>query len=181
MKATTVMALMLTVVAGWLVGCATAPTSRADREALSAEAASSLQQMRAEDPGLGELVRRSYGYALFPKVTKGGLGVGGAYGRGMVYERGRHVGYSDLSQASVGLQAGGQTFSELVLFESKDALDRFKAGQFNFAADASAVVMESGAATNAAFVDGVAVVVRPIGGAMVEASVGGQKFAYQAI
>jgi lipid-binding SYLF domain-containing protein len=99
----------------------------------------------------------------------------------MVYERGRHVGYSDLSQASVGLQAGGQTFSELVLFESKDALDRFKAGQFNFAADASAVVMESGAATNVSFVDGVAVVVRPIGGAMVEASVGGQKFAYQAI
>ena len=69
--------------------------------------------MRAEDPGLGELLRRSYGYALFPKVTKGGLGVGGAYGRGVVYERGRHVGYSDLSQASVGLQAGGQTFSEL--------------------------------------------------------------------
>jgi lipid-binding SYLF domain-containing protein len=181
MKATTVMALMLTVVAGLLVGCATAPTSREDREALSAEATSSLQQMRAEDPGLGELMRRSYGYALFPKVTKGGLGVGGAYGRGMVYEQGRHVGYSDLSQASVGLQAGGQTFSELVVFESKGALDRFKSGQFAFAADASAVVMESGAATNATFVDGVAVVVRPIGGAMVEASIGGQKFAYQAI
>jgi lipid-binding SYLF domain-containing protein len=181
MKATTVMALVLIVVAGLLVGCATAPTSRADREALSAEATSSLQQMRAEDPGLGELMRRSYGYALFPKVTKGGLGVGGAYGRGMVYEQGRHVGYSDLSQASLGLQAGGQTFSELVVFESKGALDRFKSGQFAFAADASAVVMESGVATNATFVDGVAVVVRPIGGAMVEASIGGQKFAYQAI
>jgi lipid-binding SYLF domain-containing protein len=81
----------------------------------------------------------------------------------------------------VGLQAGGQTFSELVIFESKDALDRFKAGQFNFSADASAVVMESGVATNATFVDGTAVVVRPIGGAMVEASLGGQKFAYQAL
>lgn len=181
MKATTGMALMLTVVAGLLVGCSTAPTSRADRDALLAEATSSLQQMRAEDPGLGELVRRSYGYALFPKVTKGGLGVGGAYGQGVVYERGRHVGYSDLSQASVGLQAGGQTFSELLIFESKDALDRFKAGQFNFSADASAVVIESGVATNATFVDGTAVVVRPIGGAMVEASLGGQKFAYQAL
>ena len=181
MKATTVMALMLTIVAVLLVSCATAPTSRADREALLAEATSSLQQMQAEDPGLGELVRRGYGYALFPKVTKGGLGVGGAYGRGVVYERGRHVGYSDLSQASVGLQAGGQTFSELLLFEDKDALDRFKAGQFNFAADASAVVMESGASTNVNFVDGVAVVVRPTGGAMVEASIGGQKFAYQTL
>jgi lipid-binding SYLF domain-containing protein len=179
MKATTGMALTLTLVAGLLVGCATAPTSRAEQEALLAEATASMQQMRTEDPGLGELVRRGYGYAIFPKVTKGGLGVGGAYGRGAVYERGQHVGYSDLSQASVGLQVGGQTFSELLVFESKEALDRFKAGQFNFAADASGVVMESGVATNATFVDGVAVVVRPIGGAMVEASVGGQKFAYQ--
>jgi lipid-binding SYLF domain-containing protein len=89
--------------------------------------------------------------------------------------------YSDLSQASVGLQAGGQTFSELLVFESKDALDRFKAGQFNFAADASAVVLESGVATNAHFIDGVAVVVRPAGGAMVEASFGGQKLTYQAL
>lgn len=128
MKATTGMALMLTVVAGLLVGCSTAPTSHADRDALLAEATSSLQQMR-----------------------------------------------------SVGLQAGGQTFSELLIFESKDALDRFKAGQFNFSADASAVVIESGVATNATFVDGTAVVVRPIGGAMVEASLGGQKFAYQAL
>jgi lipid-binding SYLF domain-containing protein len=179
MKWTMWMALALTVVVGGLVGCATAPTSRAEQEALLAEATASLQQMRAEDPGVGELVRRSYGYALFPKVTKGGLGVGGAYGRGVVYEQGRHVGYSDLSQASVGLQAGGQTFSELLVFESKNALEKFKAGQVNFAADASAVVMESGTATNATFVDGVAVVVRPIGGAMVEAAVGGQKFAYQ--
>jgi lipid-binding SYLF domain-containing protein len=173
------MALVVTIVAALLVGCATAPASRAEQQALVAEGTSTLQQMRGEDPGVGELVRRGYGYALFPKVTKGGLGVGGAYGRGVVYEQGRHVGYSDLSQASVGLQAGGQTFSELLVFESKDALDRFKAGQFNFAADASAVVLESGAATNASFIDGVAVIVRPIGGAMVEATLGGQKFAYQ--
>jgi lipid-binding SYLF domain-containing protein len=181
MKAATVMAIMLTVIGALLVGCATAPTSRAEREALVAEGTSSLQQMRAEDPGLSELVRRSYGYAIFPNVTKGGLGVGGAYGRGVVYEQGRQVGYSDLSHASLGLQAGGQTFSELLLFENKDALDRFKAGQFNFGADASAVVMESGAATNVHFVDGVAVVVRPTGGAMVEAAVGGQNFTYQAL
>jgi lipid-binding SYLF domain-containing protein len=173
------MVLALIVVVGGLVGCATAPTSRADRDALLAEATTSLQQMRAEDPGVSELVRQGYGYAIFPKVTKGGLGVGGAYGRGVVYEQGRHVGYSDLSQASLGLQAGGQTFSELLVFESKDALEQFKAGQFNFAADASAVVMESGMATNATFVNGVAVVVRPIAGAMVEAALGGQKFAYQ--
>jgi len=180
MKAITCMAVVVIVVAALLVGCATAPASRAEQDTLLAEASSTMQQMRAQDPSLAELVRRGYGYAVFPKVTKGGLIVGGAHGQGVVYEQGRHIGYSDLSQASVGLQVGAQTFSELLVFEDKAALDRFKAGSLNFGADASAVVLESGVATNATFVDGVAVVVSPIGGAMLEASIGGQKFSYQA-
>jgi lipid-binding SYLF domain-containing protein len=180
MKAITCMAVVVIVVAALLVGCATAPASRAEQDTLLAEASSTMQQMRAQDPSLAELVRKGYGYAVFPKVTKGGLIVGGAHGQGVVYEQGRHSGYSDVSQASVGLQAGAQTFSELLVFEDKAALDRFKAGSLNFGADASAVVLESGVATNATFVDGVAVVVSPIGGAMVEATIGGQKFSYQA-
>jgi lipid-binding SYLF domain-containing protein len=136
--------------------------------------------MRTGDPALGALVQRSYGYSMFPNVGKGGLGVGGAYGRGVVYERGQHIGYSDLTQGSVGLQAGGQSFSELILFENQAALDRFKAGQLDFAADASAVILKSGVATNANFVNGVAVVLQPIGGAMFEAAIGGQQFTYQA-
>src|SRR5919108_3622014 len=166
MKSTTCMALVLTVVAGLLVSCATAPSSRSERDALVAEATSALQRMRAEDPGVATLVQRGYGYALFPKVTKGGLVVGGAHGQGVVYERGRHVGYADLSQASVGLQAGGQTFSELLVFENKAALDRFKAGQLTFSGDASAVVLKAGVATDVKFIDGVAVVASPVGGAM---------------
>jgi lipid-binding SYLF domain-containing protein len=79
----------------------------------------------------------------------------------------------------VGLQARGQSFSELLVFENKAALDRFKEGKLDFAADASAVVLKSGAAVNANFVNGVAVVVSPIGGAMLEASIGGQQFTYQ--
>jgi lipid-binding SYLF domain-containing protein len=179
MKSTTYMALALTVVAGLLVSCATAPSTRGEKEALLAEAASTMKQMREEDPTLGTLVQRGYGYSLFPKVAKGGLVVGGAYGRGVVYEQGQHIGYADLSQGSVGLQAGAQTFSELLVFENKSALDRFKAGQLNFAADASAVVLKSGIATDVTFVNGVAAVVNPIGGAMVEASIGGQQFTYQ--
>jgi lipid-binding SYLF domain-containing protein len=97
-----------------------------------------------------------------------------------VYEQGQHVGYSDLTQGSVGVQAGGQSFSELLVFETKAALDRFKAGQFSMAADASAVVLTSGVATTATFVDGVAVVVQPMSGVMVEAAIGGQQFTYQA-
>jgi lipid-binding SYLF domain-containing protein len=174
------MALVLTVVAGLLGSCATAPASREDKSELVAKATSRLQQMSAEDPGLGALVKKGHGYALFPDVGKGGLVVGGAYGRGVVYERGQHIGYSDLTQGSVGVQVGGQSFSELLVFENKAALDRFRAGRFDFAAGASAVVMKSGVATNANFVDGVAVVVQPIGGVMVEAAIGGQQFTYQA-
>ncbi len=177
---TTGLALVVTVVAGLLGSCATAPASREDKTALVAAATARLQQMRTEAPALGALLQKGYGYALFPHVDKGGLGVGGAYGRGVVYEQGQHSGYSDLTQGTVGVQAGGQSFSELLVFETKAALDRFKAGQFGFTADASAVVLTSGAATNATFIDGVAVVVQPLSGVMVEAAMGGQKFTYQA-
>ena len=95
--------------------------------------------------------------------------------------QGRHTAYCDLTQATVGLQAGGQSFSELLVFENKAALDRFKAGQLAFATDASAVVLKTGVATaDVPFVEGVAVVVSPIGGAMVEAAIGGQQFTCQA-
>jgi lipid-binding SYLF domain-containing protein len=180
MRLTPGMALVLLVVAGLLGSCATAPASREDKAALVAAATSRLQQMKTADPALGALIQRGYGYALFPHVDKGGLGVGGAYGQGVVYEQGQHIGYSDLTQGSVGVQAGGQSFSELLVFETKAALDRFKAGQLSFTADASAVVLTSGAATKANFVDGVAVVVQPLSGVMVEAAIGGQKFTYQA-
>jgi len=176
---TTGLALVMSLVAGLLGSCATAPASPEDKAALVTEARTRLQQMQTEDPSLGALLQKGYGYSLFPNVGKGGLVVGGAYGRGVVYERGQHIGYSDLSQGSVGLQVGGQSFSELLVFENKEALERFKAGRFGFAAGASAVLLKSGAATNATFVDGVAVVVQPIGGVMVEAAIGGQQFTYQ--
>ena len=178
MTSTTGMALVLTVVAGWLVGCATAPSSRADKEALLAEAASTLRRLRAEHPGV-DLIVQHYSYALFPTVTKGALVIGGARSQGVVYAQGRHVGYSDLTQGSVGAQAGVQTFSELLVFANKNALDRFKAGQVTFAADASAVVLKTGVTTDTSFIDGVAVVVSPVGGVMVEAAIGGQQFTYQ--
>ena len=181
MQATTCMALVLTMVAGLLVGCATAPASRPERETLLTESVTALKRMSAEDPGVAALVKRGAGYAVFPTVTKGGLVVGGARGQGVLYERGRHTAYCDLTQATVGAQVGAQTFSELLVFESQAALDRFKAGQLTFAADASAVALQRGVATaNLPFVDGVAVVVSPITGAMAEAAIGGQQFTCQA-
>jgi lipid-binding SYLF domain-containing protein len=181
MLATTCRALVLTMVAGLLVGCATAPASRSERETLLTESVTALQRMSAEDPGVTALIKRGTGYVLFPTVTKGGLVVGGARGQGVLYEQGRHTAYCDLTQATVGAQVGAQTFSELLVFENRAALDRFKAGQLAFAADASAVALQRGVATaNLPFVDGVAVVVSPITGAMAEAAIGGQQFACQA-
>ena len=162
-----------------LIDCM-AQTSPDDKAALVADATARLQQMRTEDPTLDALLQRGSGYALFPNVSKMGLVVGGAHGWGVVYERGQQTGYSALTQGSVGLQAGVQSFSELLVFETPAALERFKAGGFGVAADASAVVLKSGAAMKANFVNGVAVVVHPISGVMVEAAVGGQGFTYQA-
>ena len=165
-------------VAWLLISCSTAPPSQGGRDELLQQATATMSEMNREDPGLAELLRRGYGYALFPEVAKGGLVFGGAYGRGVVYEQGQHIGYADLSQASFGLQVGGQTYSELIVFENKAALDRLTQGNLELVADASAVILKKGAAANARFVDGVAVFVRPIGGAMAEASVGGQQLTY---
>jgi lipid-binding SYLF domain-containing protein len=167
-------------VAGLLGGCATAPASRPEREALLTESVTALKRMSAEDPGVPALVKRGAGYALFPTVTKGGLVVGGARGQGVLYEQGRHTAYCDLTQATVGAQVGAQTFSELLVFENRAALDRFRAGQLAFAADASAVALTRGVAADFSFIDGVAVVVSPLSGVMVEAAVGGQQFTCEA-
>jgi lipid-binding SYLF domain-containing protein len=111
-------------------------------------------------------------------VGKGGLIAGGAYGRGEVYQGGEMIGFADLSQATIGAQAGGQEFSELIAFESQNALDGFKQNKLRFAANASAVALKSGTAKSARYDDGVAVFIRPTGGLMVEAAIGGQSFSY---
>ena len=178
MRSTTRLVVLLTLAAGLPISCSTAPSTPGARDALLQQAATTMSEMNREDPGLEELTRKGYGYALFPEVAKGGLVFGGGYGRGVVYEQGQHVGYADLSQASFGLQMGGQTYSEVIVFENKAALDLLKQGQIELAADASAVILKTGAAANARFVDGFAVFVRPIGGAMVEASVGGQQVTF---
>ena len=178
MKSTMRVAVVLTFVAGLLVSCSTAPSTVGGRDELLQQATSTLGEMNREDSGLDELTKKAYGYALFPQVAKGGLVLGGGYGRGVVYEQGQHIGYADLSQASFGLQVGGQTYSELIVFENKAALERLKQGRVDLAADASAVILKTGTAANARFVDGFAVFIRPIGGAMAEATVGGQQVTY---
>jgi lipid-binding SYLF domain-containing protein len=163
-----------------IAACATAPKSAEDRMALKQDADAALSKAQAADWTLNDLVRASYGYAIFPSVGKGGFGVGGAYGQGILYEQGEFAGYCDLTQASIGFQLGGQTYTEIIIFENKEATDYFKSGNFAFDAQVTAVALKSGAGANAKYSAGVAIFTMDEGGLMYEASVGGQKFSYQA-
>jgi lipid-binding SYLF domain-containing protein len=169
-----------TVVALALGACATAPVTVEGKADIEKDAAATLTAAKAADPTLVPVFNSSAGYAVFPTVGKAAAGLGGAYGKGVLYQGGRAVGYCDLTQATIGMQLGGQTYSEIIAFETKDALDAFKQGNFSFAAQATAVALKSGAGANAKFKDGVAVFTMDETGLMYEAAVGGQKFSYQA-
>lgn len=162
-----------------LTGCATAPKTRAEERSLEEQASATLDTMKARDPRLSELLDTAEGYVILPEIGKGGALVGGAYGRGVLYEHGRPVGYVELSQASFGAQLGGQTFSELIVFRDRDALIRVKSDNFDLGGSMSAVALTSGAAAAAQFEGGVAVFVLPRGGLMVDISVSGQKINYR--
>jgi len=130
------------------------------------------------DAMLSNLFSNAYGYVILPNVGKGAVGVGGASGNGIAYERGRIIGKAKMSQVTVGFQFGGQAYRELIFFESKEAMDRFKANKIEFSAQASAVAATAGASANAKYTNGVMIYTQQKGGLMYEASVGGQKFKY---
>jgi len=169
------------VAAGLLVlaGCATTPESGAKQAQLTSNSETAIQLAKKADPGLQKFFDTAAGYAIFPSVGKGAIGVGGAYGHGELYEGGKLAGYCTVTQASIGFALGGQKYTELIFFETKAAVDRFKSGNFAFAAQASAVALKSGVSTNAKYADGVAVFTMGEAGLMYEASVGGQKFNYE--
>jgi lipid-binding SYLF domain-containing protein len=124
------------------------------------------------------LFDNSYGYAIFPNIGKGAIGIGGAAGNGIVFEKGTPVGSAKMKQVSIGFQFGGQTYREVIFFEDEAALNRFKGDNFEFAAQASAVAVTKGASTNVKYRDGVMVFTQEKKGLMYEASIGGQKFDY---
>ena len=120
----------------------------------------------------------SYGYVVFPSVGKGGIVLGGAHGRGIVYEQGELIGAAKMTQITLGFQWGGQAYSEVLFFKDKDALDSFKKSDLEFSGQASAVAVTLGASADIAYENGVAVYTLAKGGLMYEASLGGQKFNY---
>ena len=148
----------------------------------------------------GKFFGNSYGYALFPTIGKGGIGIGGAHGSGRVYAKGKHVGDTSMTQLTVGLQFGGQAYSQIIFFQDKRAFDEFTGGNFEFGAQATAVAITAGASAQAStggtgagasgtqshaktaggYQKGMAVFTVAKGGLMYEATIGGQKFGYKA-
>ena len=152
-----------------------------------------------EDAGVGDMFSSAYGYALFPTIGKAGFLVGGAYGKGRVYEKGNHIGNAEMMQATIGFQLGASGFSEVIFFEDKRALDEFCSGNFEFGADAQVTVItaaaeasantagssatasggkNNAAIANAGYNKGLATFTITKGGLMYEVSVGGQKFKF---
>ena len=147
----------------------------------------------------GRFFKTAYGYAVFPTIGKGGVGVGAAYGKGRVYEKGKYVGDTSMTQVTVGFQLGGQAYSQIIFFENQSAFKEFTSGNFEFGAEASAVAITAAAGAKAntagssagasvskndarvvgAYNKGLATFTVAKGGLMYEASIGGQKFNYR--
>ena len=144
-----------------------------------AAAEETIKNFKAADPGLDVYFKEAYAYAVFPTIGKGGLIVGGSYGTGLVFKGGKVVGSTKVSQASFGLQAGGESYSELVFFKDQATFQNFQKGKVKFSAQVHAVAAKNGAAASSSYNEGVAVFVQTKGGLMADASIGGQKFTFE--
>jgi len=153
-----------------------------------------------DSPLVKEFFSNSYGYAIFPTIGKGGLVVGASHGKGQVYKGGAVTGKTSMNQVTIGLQAGGQAFSQIIFLQDKRAYDEFISGNFEFGAQATAVAITAGVQAQAgstgssagasggsqsagkqaaAYHKGMAVFTHAKGGLMYEATIGGQKFSYE--
>lgn len=147
-------------------------------EELKKKSESAIATFKRLDPELTKWIDGAAGYAIFPKVSKGGFVFGGASGSGLVYQKGAVIGSTQLSQVTFGAQIGGQSFAQLVLFENQEALERFKESRLEMSAQVNAVAAAEGASENARYSEGVMIFTFPHTGLMAEASVGGQKFEF---
>jgi lipid-binding SYLF domain-containing protein len=145
-------------------------------DAIHAGAKATLTWLTTKDPGLKQALDKAYGYAVFPAMGRASAVLGTARGHGEVFEQGKPIGFARLTQVTIGVQVGGQTFSELMLFNNKDTLERFRKGKVSFTANASAVLVKGGTGTSDP--GNVTAKAYSRGGLMLELSLGGQKFSF---
>ncbi len=139
-----------------------------------------ILDLQKKDPGMEKFFEGAAGYAVFPKVGKAGIGIGGAHGKGLVIANDKAIANTSLSQVTIGFQLGGQVYAQFVFFEDEVALGHFQRGNFEMGAQVSAVAAKAGASLDANYDSGVLVVTNVGGGLMYEATVSGQKFKYEA-
>jgi len=150
-----------------------------EKEKLISESKTAKADIQKADPTMSRMFTTSSGYVIFPKIGKGAIIIGGSGGHGVLYENGKVTGTAKMAQVSVGAQVGGESYREVIFFENKEALERFKDNKVEFTGQVSAVAIKSGASANAKYADGVAVFTQDLSGLMAEAAVGGQKFTYK--
>ena len=150
-------------------------------ESMHDEVEATLASVRKTHRDVGKALKKAYGYAVFPSVGRASAVLGAAHGRGEVFEQGERVGIATLSQVTAGVQVGGQTFSELVLFNSKEALYRFKRGRIAFSANASVALMKAGACAVSNYEKDVVTRAFSHGGMQLELALGFQRFTYRSL
>lgn len=151
----------------------------AAQQAPSEKTQETIERFKETDAGIASWFSNAAGYAVFHTIGKGGIGIGGARGSGEVITGGQAIGKTKVTQLTVGLQLGGQSFSQIIFFKGQNDLDDFTSGNFEFNAQVSAVALTAGASADAGYSHGVAVFTIVKGGLMYEASVGGQKFDFE--
>lgn len=172
--------IALPVAALLFAACASVPQGREERQALVAEANRTLEMMMQRDPSLRDLLDQAYGYVVFPRVGEvSAVAVGGLSGAGVVFEQGQPIGFARIREASFGPQLGGQYFSQLVILENREAMDRLRSGNFDLTAGLQATALDYGAAAQTQFENGVAVIVDSERGLIAGATVGGQQIDFE--
>jgi lipid-binding SYLF domain-containing protein len=170
--------ILLTILAWMLAAPALAFEPDVNSE-MELDVAKAILAIKRADPGIEAFFENAAGVAVLPSVGKGGLVVGAAYGKGLVIVDDEVVGYTSMTQGTIGLQIGGQKYAQFIFFKDATAIDHFRRGNFEFGAQASAVAISKGASADASYDGGVAVFTHAAGGLMIEGSVGGQKFTYE--
>jgi lipid-binding SYLF domain-containing protein len=146
---------------------------------LEARARQTINTFKRKDSTLQTFFEKAAGYAVFPSIGEGAILVGGAYGKGLVYQNGEPIGETTLAKGTVGAEAGAESFSELIFFQSEQSLQQFKQGTFQFSAGVNAVVANAGVGAATNYRNGVAVFTTSRTGLMAKAAIGGQKFTFQ--
>ena len=159
-----------------LGGCDSTPATRESSEAKIEQAQATLETMMKKDPSIRSAVADAYGHVVFSTVGSGALIIGGEGGGGVVFEGGTPWGTATLAKGSIGLQVGGESYSELIILLTRESFDRFTTGEFTFTAEVSATAVKANAAAEAPVIDGAKVLTMAKGGLIASAAVGGQDF-----